>query len=109
MALVLREAVTNISRHAQAVQAQVEFVREDNAVQLRIRDNGRGGVSVDGNGLSGMRDRVRALGGSLSVDSPRAGGTQLLVRVPLVWHEPLLPLRAVGAVGVLPREVQGHA
>lgn len=109
LALVLREAVTNISRHAQAVQAQVEFVREDNAVQLRIRDNGRGGVSVDGNGLSGMRDRVRALGGSLSVDSPRAGGTQLLVRVPLVWHEPLLPLRAVGAVGVLPREVQGRA
>lgn len=109
LALVLREAVTNISRHAQAVQAQVEFVREDNAVQLRIRDNGRGGVSVDGNGLSGMRDRVRELGGSLSVDSPRAGGTQLLVRVPLVWREPLLPLRAVGAVGVLPREAQGHA
>jgi len=109
LALVLREAVTNISRHAQAVQAQVEFVREDNAVQLRVRDNGRGGVSADGNGLSGMRDRVRELGGSLSVDSPRAGGTQLLVRVPLVWREPLLPLRAVGAVGVLPSEAQGHA
>ncbi|HQY49623.1 MAG TPA: sensor histidine kinase [Thermomonas sp.] len=109
LALVLREAVTNISRHAQAVQAQVEFVREDNAVQLRIRDNGRGGVSVDGNGLSGMRDRVRELGGSLSVDSPRAGGTRLLIRVPLIWREPLLPLRAVGAVGVLPREAQGHA
>ncbi|HQX91709.1 MAG TPA: sensor histidine kinase [Thermomonas sp.] len=109
LALVLREAVTNISRHAQAVQAQVEFVREDNAVQLRIRDNGRGGVSVDGNGLSGMRDRVREMGGSLSVDSPRAGGTRLLIRVPLIWREPLLPLRAVGAVGVLPREAQGHA
>jgi len=109
LALVLREAVTNISRHAQAVQAQVEFVREDNAVQLRIRDDGRGGASVDGNGLSGMRDRVRELGGSLSVDSPRAGGTRLLIRVPLVWREPLLPLRAVGAVGVLPREAQGHA
>jgi two-component system sensor histidine kinase DesK len=109
LALVLREAVTNISRHAQALQAQVEFVREDNAVQLRICDNGRGGVSADGNGLSGMRDRVRELGGSLSVDSPRAGGTQLLVRVPLVWREPLLPLRAVGAVGVLPRETQRHA
>jgi len=109
LALVLREAVTNISRHAQAVQAQVEFVREDNAVQLRIRDNGRGGVSVDGNGLSGMRDRVREMGGSLSVDSPRAGGTRLLIRVPLIWREPLLPLRAVGAVGVLLREAQGHA
>ena len=104
-----KRQVTNISRHAQALQAQVEFVREDNAVQLRICDNGRGGVSADGNGLSGMRDRVRELGGSLSVDSPRAGGTQLLVRVPLVWREPLLPLRAVGAVGVLPRETQRHA
>ena len=84
-------------------------MREDNAVQLRVRDNGRGGVSADGNGLSGMRDRVRELGGSLSVDSPRAGGTRLLIRVPLIWREPLLPLRAVGAVGVLPREAQGHA
>ena len=99
LALVLREAVTNIGRHAHAAQAQVEFTREDKAVQLCIGDNGRGGVAVDGNGLSGMRARVAELGGSLSVDSPRNGGTRLLVRVPLTWQEPLLPLRAVPTAG----------
>ena len=104
LALVLREAITNISRHAQATQAQVEFVREDAALQLHIRDNGRGGVTVDGNGLSGIRLRVHELGGSVSVNSPRAGGTQVLVRVPVQWQADCLPLRATGAVGVLPRE-----
>jgi two-component system sensor histidine kinase DesK len=104
LALLLREAVTNISRHAQATQATIEFVREEDAVQLSIHDNGCGGVAADGNGLSGMRARVRELGGSLSIDSPRGHGTRVLVRVPLRWQAPLLPLRAVGAVGVLPRD-----
>ena len=103
LALVLREAVTNIARHAQATRARIEFVREAKTVQLCISDDGRGGVAVDGNGLAGMRDRVRALGGSFSVDSPRGGGTRLLVRLPLVWREPVAPLRAVpdapGATG----------
>ena len=52
-------------------------------------------MATDGNGLAGMRDRVRALGGTLSVDSPHGGGTRVLVRVPLVWREPIPPLRAV--------------
>lgn len=95
LALVLREAVTNIARHAQAARAKIEFVREARTVQLGIGDDGRGGVHADGNGLAGMRDRVRALGGTLSVDSPRNGGTRLLVRVPLAWRDPLPPLRAV--------------
>ncbi len=95
LALVLREAVTNIARHAHAARAKIEFVREAKTVQLCISDDGRGGVAADGNGLAGMRDRVRALGGTLSVDSPRNGGTRLLVRVPLAWRDPLPPLRAV--------------
>ena len=103
LALVLREAVTNISRHAQATQAQVEFAREEKAVQLCIADNGRGGVAADGNGLSGMRDRVRELRGTLSVESPRGAGTRLLVRVPLDWRAALPPLcvvpEAVDAAG----------
>lgn len=95
LALVLREAVTNIARHAQAALARIEFAREAKTVQLCIADNGRGGAHADGNGLAGMRDRVRALGGTLSVDSPRGGGTRLLVRLPLAWRDPLPPLRAV--------------
>ena len=83
LALVLREAVTNIARHAQATHAKIEFVREPRTVQLRIDDDGRGGIGADGNGLGGMRDRVRALDGTLSIDSPRGKGTRLLVRVPL--------------------------
>ncbi len=50
---------------------------------LEVADDGRGGVSANGNGLAGMRERVAALGGSLRIDSPRGGGTRLAVTVPL--------------------------
>lgn len=82
LALVVREAATNIARHARATQAQIAFACEGGTVQLRIADNGAGGVVVDGNGLCGMRERVAALGGTLSIDSPKGQGTRLLVRVP---------------------------
>ena len=83
LALVVREAATNIARHARASQAQIAFDCEGGAVQLRIVDNGGGGIVSDGNGLSGMRERVAALGGTLSIDSPKGQGTRLLVRVPV--------------------------
>ena len=95
LALVLREAATNIARHAGATRVRVEFAREAQALQLRIDDDGRGGLVAEGNGMAGMRDRVRALDGTLSVDSPRGGGTRLLIRVPLAWREAVPPLRAV--------------
>ncbi len=84
LALVLREAVTNIARHAQATQAQVEFVLEGRQLSMRIRDDGRGGVQSEGNGMCGMRERAAALGGQLVLHSPRGAGTLLTVRVPLV-------------------------
>lgn len=83
LALVVREAVTNIARHARATQAQIAFACEGGTMQLRIADNGAGGVVADGNGLCGMRERVAALGGTLSIDSPKGQGTRLLVRVPV--------------------------
>ncbi|HJR74344.1 MAG TPA: sensor histidine kinase [Luteimonas sp.] len=83
LALVVREAATNIARHARATRAQIAFACEGGAVQLRIVDNGDGGIVADGNGLSGMRERVAALGGTLSIDSPKGEGTRLLVRVPV--------------------------
>ena len=109
LALILREAATNIARHAQAACAKIEFVCEAKTVQLCIGDDGRGGVQADGNGLAGMRDRVRALGGTLSVDSPRNGGTRLLVRVPLAWRDPLPPLRAVDGPDDALRSAGAHA
>jgi two-component system sensor histidine kinase DesK len=82
LALVLREAATNIARHAGASQAQVGFAREGGSLRMRIVDDGRGGIDGEGNGLAGMRERVRALGGSLAIASTR-GGTTLEIVVPL--------------------------
>jgi two-component system sensor histidine kinase DesK len=82
LALVLREAATNIARHAGASQAQVGFAREGGSLRMRIVDDGRGGIDGEGNGLAGIRERVRALGGSLAIASTR-GGTSLEIVVPL--------------------------
>ena len=92
LALVLREAVTNIARHADATHVRVGFGCGDGRVRMRIADNGCGGIDTEGNGLAGIRERVRALGGSLAIASPR-GGTTLEVMVPL----PAASLLAVAA------------
>ncbi|WP_294990480.1 sensor histidine kinase [uncultured Stenotrophomonas sp.] len=91
LALVLREAATNIVRHAQATQARVEFMLEGRMLAMQIRDDGRGGVQAEGNGLCGMRERVAALGGQLTVQSVRGDGTVLTVRVPLAAATTPLP------------------
>ncbi|MFC7301910.1 sensor histidine kinase [Cognatiluteimonas weifangensis] len=83
LALVLREAATNIARHAGASRAEVIFEATEACLCMRIVDNGRGGVAAHGNGLSGMAERVRALRGQLQVQSPPRGGTCVEVQVPL--------------------------
>ncbi|MEZ5465407.1 MAG: sensor histidine kinase [Lysobacteraceae bacterium] len=82
LALVLREAVTNVARHARADRVRIAFERDAGGLCLRIEDDGRGGISKDGNGLAGMRERIADLGGRLDIDSPKGGGTRLTVRVP---------------------------
>ena len=83
LALVLREAATNIARHAAATRASVSFECIDGGLCLTVSDNGRGGVVEEGNGLTGMRERVRALGGRLQIHSHHGQGTRLRVVVPL--------------------------
>jgi two-component system sensor histidine kinase DesK len=83
VALVLREAVTNIHRHARATTARVAISCDGERFHMRIGDNGRGGLAAHGNGISGMRERVRALGGTLAIDSPARRGTTLDIAVPL--------------------------
>jgi len=82
LSLVLREAATNIARHARATAAGVSFAVGGGELRMRIADNGRGGIGADGNGLSGMRERVRSLGGRIEIASPR-GGTCIEVAVPV--------------------------
>ena len=83
LSMVLREAATNIARHAQASEAMIAIHAAPGEVRMDVVDDGRGGVSANGNGLAGMRERVLALGGSLQIDSPKGQGTRLQVRIPV--------------------------
>lgn len=83
LALSLREAVTNIQRHARASLADVTLAGTSDHVQLRIRDNGVGSAAVPGNGLAGMRERVEARGGRLRIDSTLRQGTCVEITLPL--------------------------
>ncbi|HEU4670889.1 MAG TPA: sensor histidine kinase [Dyella sp.] len=91
LALVLREAVTNIHRHARATEARIEISSEEGEFRMRISDNGCGGLAAHGNGISGMRERLRALGGSLAIESPPRKGTTLTVVVPLAAQAARVP------------------
>jgi two-component system sensor histidine kinase DesK len=84
LALAVREAVTNIQRHARAVGASVSLHSADQEVSLRIEDDGRGGAIVPGNGLCGMRERIESLGGRLRVDALPGQGTRVEVTLPLL-------------------------
>ena len=81
LALALREAVTNVVRHAQATRCEMRFVTRDGKTTLVVEDNGRGGLRQEGNGLRGMRERIEALGGRFAIDS--AQGTRLTIELPL--------------------------
>jgi two-component system sensor histidine kinase DesK len=83
LAMTLREAVTNIQRHARAASASATFEVVGSQIVLRVIDDGRGGTIAPGNGLCGMRERIEALGGRLRVDSVPARGTTVEASLPL--------------------------
>jgi two-component system sensor histidine kinase DesK len=80
-AMALREAVTNIVRHAHATICRLSLRQNGRFCELEIADNGQGGALEEGSGLSGMRERVEALGGILERDGSH--GTLLRIRVPV--------------------------
>jgi two-component system sensor histidine kinase DesK len=83
LALVVREAVTNIVRHAEATECRMRLELSADAYHaLLIEDNGKNAVTREGNGLRGMRERVLALGGRFSLKS--ANGTRLLIELPIL-------------------------
>jgi two-component system sensor histidine kinase DesK len=82
LAMGLREAVTNVQRHSRATRVEARLCVDDQVAELSVRDNGRGGVIAKGNGLSGMEQRLAALGGQLLLDSAPGQGTLLTMRVP---------------------------
>jgi signal transduction histidine kinase len=78
------EALANVAKHAHASVARVHVEIESGALTAEIEDDGVGGAFVSaGSGLHGLTDRLRALGGTLAIDSPSGGGTVIRARVPL--------------------------
>jgi signal transduction histidine kinase len=81
--LVCSEALANVAKHAKASSAAVHLVQADGRVELEITDDGRGGADPAGSGLSGLRQRVEELGGSLGVRSPSSAGTRIRAEIPI--------------------------
>jgi PAS domain S-box-containing protein len=80
---VVAEALTNVARYAEAARAWVSVRREGATLVVEVRDDGRGGASMEaGSGLRGLLDRVSALGGTLSIVSAEGEGTMLRAEVP---------------------------
>jgi signal transduction histidine kinase len=81
---VVSETLTNAAKHAHASVVDVDVATVDRMLCLSLRDDGAGGADPRrGSGLVGLRDRVEALGGAISVQSPLGEGTSLHVELPL--------------------------
>jgi signal transduction histidine kinase len=80
---VCAEALANAGKHAGATRVAIQVVGSPQSVRVVVTDDGIGGASLSaGTGLAGLRDRVEALGGTLTVHSPAGGGTQLAAVIP---------------------------
>jgi signal transduction histidine kinase len=80
---VVAESLTNVVRYAEASRAKVDISRQNGHVRIRISDDGIGGADPRlGSGLNGLADRIAALDGSLSLDSPAGVGTTVEVEIP---------------------------
>ncbi len=81
---VVAEALTNVAKYARARVASVRVFQQDGHLVTEVEDDGVGGADAGGgSGLSGLSDRVEALDGELSIDSPRGGPTILRARIPV--------------------------
>jgi signal transduction histidine kinase len=81
---VAAEALTNIAKYAGATSAHITATRAAGALRLTVEDDGAGGARpAPGSGLTGLRDRVSALDGTLTVDSPPGAGTRIRATFPL--------------------------
>jgi signal transduction histidine kinase len=80
---VICEALVNTTKHANATRASVTAERHDATLSVTVEDDGTGGATLSpGGGLAGLSDRVTALGGQLTLDSPSGAGTRLTVELP---------------------------
>jgi signal transduction histidine kinase len=78
------EALTNASKHANATRVWVSLRIDHDTLRLSIRDDGVGGADANrGSGLTGLRDRIEALGGKIQIESPSGSGTLIEGEIPI--------------------------
>jgi signal transduction histidine kinase len=81
---VAAEAFTNAAKHAGASAVDIVIEQPGGALTVQVRDDGIGGADASrGSGLTGLRDRVEAMGGSMTLESPAGAGTVLTVLLPV--------------------------
>jgi signal transduction histidine kinase len=87
---VAAEAFTNAAKHAAASAVDILIERADGELTVEVRDDGVGGAdAARGSGLVGLRDRVEAVGATMTLDSPARAGTVLTVRLPVTTEDHL--------------------
>ena len=80
---VVAESLTNVTRHSSATRAGVDVALRDGRLVVTVSDDGRGGAAgAPGSGLEGLRQRIEALDGTLSIDSPPGGPTRIRAELP---------------------------
>jgi signal transduction histidine kinase len=79
---VCAEALANVAKHARAGRVRICLAEEPDALVLEVADDGVGGANPSGSGLAGVRQRVEALGGRVSVGGAIGGGTLLRAELP---------------------------
>jgi signal transduction histidine kinase len=79
---VVAEALTNVAKHAPEAEASVTIVLDRDELAVEVADNGPGGANPDSGGLSGLRNRVEALDGTLRVVSSEGSGTTIRAELP---------------------------
>jgi signal transduction histidine kinase len=81
---VVAEALTNVAKYARATSARTVATASAGSLTVMVEDDGVGGAElVPGRGLTGLQDRVAAVGGTLTVDSPSGAGTRVCADVPV--------------------------
>ena len=81
---VVSEALTNAAKYAHASVVHVDVQAGDHVLRIAVRDDGVGGADpARGSGLLGLKDRAEAIGGAISLQSPRGSGTSLQIELPL--------------------------
>jgi signal transduction histidine kinase len=83
--LAVREALNNVARHSKATEASVHLTANEDAVVIRIEDNGRGfdvGASTGRHGLENLKRRLAEIGGSCQIESQEGAGAKIV----LAWN-----------------------